>query len=242
MNFTAEETWRGGHYEIEFELGVPSDERLRRALQRIWSHPSVKGACFSRDQEPQAQVRVNLNEHTLDGLLYGLATLPNGATAACGTYVCRLQGEDGALTRDFLSFYVPMGALAVAYGISGDWLDRARRTEQAVFNTERTLRRAELASGQAESVETEKSARWRTELDRWLVEIGRSVFESVQFDLALVGWEVDFPRVSAANVKRDGIPAERFEGYLWRDSAGLQWYPPTNLPIVRVAGEAKGAQ
>ena len=230
MNFTAEESWRGGHYEIEMELGVPSDERLRRALQRIWTHPSVKGACFSRDQEPQAQVRVNLNEHTLDGHLYGLATLPNGETAACGTYVCRLQGEDGALSLDFLSFYVPMGALAGAYGISGDWL-KTQRPEGAVLNTKFS-----------ENAETEKSAQWRTELDRWLVELGRSVFQSVEFDLALVGWEVNFPRVSAQCVKREGIPAERFEGYLWRNRGRLEWYPPTNLRIVRVVGEAKGAQ
>jgi len=224
MNFTAEETWRGGHYEIEIELGVPSDERLRRALQRIWSHPSVKGACFSRDQEPQAQVRVNLNEHTLEGHLYGLATLPNGASAACGTYVCRLQGEDGALARDFLSFYVPMGAIANAYGIEPS---RARENQDPPLNTK----------GGAPT-----SSTWRPPLDQWLVEIGRSVFETVEFDLALVGWEVDFPRVSAESVKREGMPRERCDGYLWRNSSGLQWYPPTNLQIVRVVGEAKGAQ
>jgi hypothetical protein len=195
------------------ELGVPSDERLRRALQRIWSHPSVKGACFSRDQEPQAQVRVNLNEHTLEGYLYGVATLPNGLTAACGTYVCRLQGEDGALARDFLSFYVPIGAIANAYGSGG-----------YPFGDE------------------ERSAIWRAELDPYLAEIGRSVFESVEFDLALVGWEVDFPRVSAERVKREGIPTGRFDGYLWRNSSGLRWYPPTNLRIVRDVGEAKGAK
>jgi hypothetical protein len=93
MNFTAEETWRGGHYEIEMELGAPSDEQLAAALQRIWSHPSLAGCCFSRDQEPQAQVRVNPGQHPLEGHLFGVATLPNDGSVACGTYVCRLQGD-----------------------------------------------------------------------------------------------------------------------------------------------------
>src|SRR5215470_5129127 len=122
MNFAAEETWRGGHYEIEMELGVPSDERLRAALERIWTHRlpkgALKGCCFSRDQEPQDQVRVNLQNHPLESMLFGVTTLPNGASAACGTFVCRLTGgKDEA--RDLLSFYVPLGSIAKPYAIGG---------------------------------------------------------------------------------------------------------------------------
>src|SRR5262249_20325526 len=72
VNFTAEETWRGGHYEIEMELGVPSDERLRAALERIWAHTSLKGCVFSRDQEPQTQVRVNPGRQAIAEHLYGV--------------------------------------------------------------------------------------------------------------------------------------------------------------------------
>src|SRR5215468_6683065 len=164
-NFATEEIWSGGHYEIEIDLGLPSDERLCRALERIWSHPSLKGCCFSRDQEPQAQVRVTPGQHGLADPLYGLAALPNGATAACGTYVCRLQGESKKPVRDLLSFYAPLASLAKAYDL-----------------------------GAYPFADGERAAKWRPQVDRWLVELGRFVFESVKFDLALVGWEVDFPR------------------------------------------------
>jgi len=214
MNFTAEETWRGGHYEIEMELGVPSDEQLRAALERIWAHPSLtrmlKGCVFSRDQEPQAQVRVNLGTHPLDGHLYGLATLPNGATAACGTYVCRLHGDANEAARDLLSFYVPLGALGSGYNV-----------------------------GAYPFGDSERATTWRAEVDSWLVEIGRFVFQQVPFELALVGWEVDFPRVSAERVRSRGVPSERFDGYLWNDGDVLHWYPPTNPEVVRFTGRAQ---
>ena len=204
-NFATEETWSGGHYEIEIELGVSSDERLGRALDRIWSHPSLQGCCFSRDQEPQAQVRVIPGQHRLEDPLYGLAGLPNGATAACGTYVCRLQSEGGQPARDLLSFYTPLGSLARAYDI-----------------------------GKYPFADHERAAQWRPEVDRWLVELGRFVFERVEFDLALVGWEVDFPRTSAESVKRSGVPAERFDGYLWRAGPGLEWHQATKPGVIRL--------
>jgi hypothetical protein len=202
-NFTAAETWQGGHYEIEFELGAPSDERLRLALQRIWSYPALKGCCFSRDQEPQSQVRVIPGQHTLEGHLYGVANLPSRATAACGTYVCRLQGEDGELSCDLLALYIPLGSLTATYGTGG-----------LPFS------------------DADRAATWRSQVDSWLVELGRFVFEEVKFSLALVGWEVDFPRVSTELVRRDGIPKERCDGYLWRAGDQLEWYPPTKLEIV----------
>jgi hypothetical protein len=194
MNFTAEETWRGGHYEIEMELGVPSDERLRAALERIWAHPSLKGCVFSRDQEPQAQVRVNPGRQAIAEHLYGVATLPNGATAACGTYVCRLHGDANEAPRDLLSFYVPLGALAGIYG--AEVIEEEQKTQDPPFQTK----------GGA------PSAAWRSELDLWLVEIGRFVFEALPFELALVGWEVDLPRISVEGVRRN-----------WRTTGTLRW-------------------
>jgi len=210
MKFTVEETWRGGHYEIEMELGVPSDERLRRALQRIWSHPSVKGCCFSRDQELQDQVRVNLENHALESMLFGVTTLPNGASAACGTFVCRLVGGNDEPPRDLLSFYVPLGSIARPYAIGG-----------------------------YPDSDVEHAGAWRGQLDPWLADLGRFVFEAVEFDLALVGWEVEFPSISAESVKRSGIPAKRYDGYLWRNGKGLDWHPPTSMELVRSPGTRK---
>jgi hypothetical protein len=211
-NFTSEETWCGGHYEIEIELGVPSDERLCTALQRIWSHPSLRGCCLSRDQEPQAQVRVDPGQHALEGHLFGVATLPNGTSVPCGTYVCRLEGDNQEPPRDLLSFFVPRGALPRIQG-----------------------------KGAYPFGDADLAAALRKELDQWLVEIGRLVFEQVPFELALVGWEVDFPRVSAEAVRASGVPNERYDGYLWRTDEGLGWYPPTNLEIVRFLSRPKAS-
>jgi len=195
------------------ELGAPSDERLRAALQRIWAHPSIKGCCFSRDQEPQDQVRVNLQNHPLESALFGITTLPNGASAACGTSVCRLTGGKDEPPRDLLSFYVQLGTIAKPYAIGG-----------------------------YPNSDVERAAVWRAQLDPWLAELGRFVFETVEFDLALVGWEVEFPSVSAESVKRGGVPSERYDGYLWRNGNGLEWHPPTNMEMVRFPGSRKREQ
>src|SRR5689334_20638993 len=160
QTFTSEETWLGGFYEIEFERGAPSDERLSLALQAVWSHPSVEGCYLSRRQEPHTQVRVNPREHATEGHLYGIANLPNNATAACGTYVCRLQDDEGAPLRDFLACYVPHGALAQTYQVGGYPFSDA-----------------------------EQAAKWRVPLDEWLVALGGSVYSRVPFELALIGFE-----------------------------------------------------
>ena len=208
QNFTSEETWRGGFYEIEFELGVPSEERLALALQTVWSHPSLEGCYLSREQEPHAQVRVNPRQCAIEGHLYGIANLPNSARAAWGTSVCRLQDENGALLRDFLAFYLPHGALGRTYPLGG-----------------------------YPFADADQAATWRVPLDEWLVELGRYLYERVPFRLALLGFEVDFPNVSADFVQRNGIPAERFDGYLWQARDQLEWHPPTNWNLVRFPGE-----
>jgi len=210
QNFTSPETWRGGFYEIEFELGAPSDERLALALKTLWSQPALEGCYLSREKEPHAQVRVESQQCPTEGHLYGLASLPNGAKAACGTYVCKLQNEIGVRSRDLLAFYIPLGALGRTYPVGSypfaDW---------------------------------DQAASWRVPLDEWLVELGRSVFVRVPFDLALIGFEVDFPNVSGEIVRQREIPAERFDGYLLQVGERLEWHPPTNWNLVRFSEESK---
>jgi hypothetical protein len=210
QNFSSEQTWLGGFYEIEFELGVPSDERLALALQTVWSYPSLEGCYLSREREPHTQTRVNPRDHANEGHLYGIANLPNGAKAACGTYVCRLQDEAGTTLRDLLAFYVPHGALARTYQVGGYPFSDADR-----------------------------AATWRVPLDEWLVDLGRSVHKQVPFGLALIGFEVDFPNVSAETVQQNGIPTQRFDGYLWHVAERLEWHPPTNLNLIRFSEESK---
>jgi hypothetical protein len=208
QSFASEENWCGGHYQLEVDLGSPSDERLAGALQALWSHPSLEGCYLNRGQELKDQPRVDPAQHSGEGHLYGTATLPGGARVPCGTYVCRLQDEeDGPVVRDLFSLYVPLGSASRAYPV-----------------------------GAYPFSDIDRAAEWRVPLDRWLVDLGRFVYERVRFQLALIGFEVDFPNVSAATIQRNGLPAERYDGFLWRVGDQLEWYPPTNFELIRVSG------
>jgi hypothetical protein len=106
--FTAEHTWWGGYYELAIELGPRSDERLLTSLETIWASSSLEGCYLRRDIEPSLQER---SSPTLSKLHHqGVATLPNGRQAACGTVIIR---EDRGI--DWLDFYLPMCALDRAY-------------------------------------------------------------------------------------------------------------------------------
>ena len=203
--FAPEEVWRGGFYEIEMELGVPSDERLSLVLEKVWSHKSLEGCYLDRSQEPHAQTPVDPREHAHEGHLYGIAHLPNGVHCACGTYVCRLESGADTPSCDFVAFYLPLGSIATAYPIGG-----------------------------YPFTDTKQAGAWRTVLDNWLVELGHFVYKQTRFELALVGFEVDFPTVSSTVVRRNGIPSERYDGYLWPVDSRLEWYPPTNWNIIRL--------
>jgi hypothetical protein len=206
--FASEETWRGGHYGIEIELGSPSDDRLMAALEAFWSLPSVNGCYTNHDRPVKSQVKVVPGQYVNHIRLYGTAILPSGAGVACGTFTCRLQNEAGVVTRDLLSFYLPLGSISRIYPVgSYPFGDLVRAME------------------------------WRTPLDQWFVQLGTALYERVRFPLALIGWEVDFPNVTAETVKRNGVPAERYDGYLVQTGNGLEWYPPTNFEIIRIKAQ-----
>ena len=112
--FTNEHTWSGGFYELAIELGLRSEARLEAAINAIWQDARLEGCYTRRDLEPAEQPRV---EPTLEmrekyAHLLGVATLPGGGRAACGTFIIRQ--EDGI---DWLGFYIPMGALSTIYDV-----------------------------------------------------------------------------------------------------------------------------
>ena len=78
------------------------------------------------------------------------------------------------------------------------------------------------------------ASEWRPALDKWLVGLGRFVFGRVQFQLALVGFEVDFPAVTSNSIQRNGVPQERYDGFLWKVGDQFEWCPPTNFELIRV--------
>jgi hypothetical protein len=190
---TSKDSWRGGHYGIEIDLGLPSEERLAAAVEVLWSRPFVEGCYLNRNLEPTSQMRVDPRHHTNEGHLYGTATLPRGASVPCGSCVCRLENEAEVLTRDLVSFYIALGSLHKIYPVEGyPFSDVARAAE------------------------------WKRPLDAWLVETGPFVYERFRFRIALVGFEVDFPKVTAEAVEREGVPSDRYEGFLVESSDHLE--------------------
>ena len=75
---------------------------------------------------------------------------------------------------------------------------------------------------------------WREALSVWLRDIAEAVYRVIPFRLCLIGCILGVP-VCAADLARSGIPQTRFEGYLWPENGGLQWYPPNQgAPITVV--------
>ena len=121
MNFTPQNVWFGGFYELAIELGEPSDERLFEALKVLWQHSSLHGCYLDNDVEPDKQKRIEPSPELINRMhLYGLAQLPDGKKVACGS--CIIREDDGS---DWLDFYLPTGALGKAYDIGGYPFDAA---------------------------------------------------------------------------------------------------------------------
>jgi hypothetical protein len=98
--------------------------------------------------------------------------------------------------RDWLDFYIPMGSLANVYP----------------------------AGGFPAGTEADWPGTWRSEVEDWLAEIGRSVGRTVAFQMGLVGFEVSGADY-AAHVAITGIPAQRFCGYLWPVGNRIEYRP-----------------
>ena len=108
--FTANEAWSTGNYELALEFGPRSDDRLRAALEALWSHPDLDGCYLDRDCEPADQPRKQPDLES--GHLLGVARLPHGSRVACGSWLRRELGDNS----DWLDFYLPVGSLWTAYG------------------------------------------------------------------------------------------------------------------------------
>lgn len=193
--FTNRDTWHGGYYERAIELGERSDERLESALLRLWGFPSLEGCYLERNSEPRAQVRVEPSLSRAErGHLLGIAQMPNGRRIACGTLLYREEGGP-----DWLTFYLPMGALAQAYPVKAFPFDADEKYHE----------------------------KWRPRVDAGLADLGSYVFEAVRYPLGLIGHEV-LAEASAKDIDmKGGIPDERYFGYLWPYAGTLQYFPPT---------------
>ena len=55
--------------------------------------------------------------------------------------------------------------------------------------------------------------------------------------LSLVGLESDSMNDSSARIEHDGIPDERWIGYLWPRDQALHWYPPNMIQAAMEIGD-----
>jgi hypothetical protein len=214
--FTGEETWRGGFYELALDFGPePRDALLSTALLAIWETPRLQGCYLRPDIDPSRQARVapTLAIQEAHGHLRGIATLPNGEQVACGSFLVR--EEQGSV---WLTFYLPLGALATAYPVNGYPFDNSP-----------------------------SSRMWREPLESWLADIGRTTFARAPFPLGLIGMEVS-GEVASQEVSATGIPTKRYIGYLYPETNGLscyptnQWHKPSLPPVAKANDGERGEQ
>ncbi len=101
--------------------------------------------------------------------------------------------------RDWLYLSIPMGSMATAYQVG------------------------------AYPFSDGGSLDWILPVSDWLRSIGESVFCAAEFELGLVGWEVDSQDDTSDSIRCKGVPESRWVGYIVRDESVLHWYPPTIL-------------
>jgi hypothetical protein len=100
---------------------------------------------------------------------------------------------------DWLDFYLPMGSLGPAYP----------------------------AGGFPFGSEADWPGLWRFEVEDWLAGVGLWVARSTAYRLGLIGFEVS-GQAYAADIAAQGIPAERFVGYLWPSGGSVVYHRRTH--------------
>jgi len=196
--FTANDVWKGGHYELFIQPSVDNSDELCSLLKALWTFPSLDGCYLRDDCEPAVQPQVQPCENSIAGHLYGLASLPNQRVIPCGSFTMDYTGEEGSPAAHWVSFYLPLGALSAAYPVGA------------------------YPFGPMDNV-----SEWKTAVDSFLRHVARWIHSRVPFDLALVGFEVEASGISPETLRAKGIPNERDAGILWHDGIELEWHPAT---------------
>jgi hypothetical protein len=158
----APDNWTGGFYELAIELGPRHDARLDQALNTLWRAADVQG-CFAPSEGLPSDFRhvsaelsgASLEQH---GHLRGTVQPPGFGPLVAGSVAVRFDGGE-----DWLTLYLPMGALSMADA----------RVDSFPFGP---------AGGKV-------SLEWRRGLDDWLAGVGRAVYASVPFRRAAIGLE-----------------------------------------------------
>jgi hypothetical protein len=192
-----EESWTGGYYELALDLGGRDDARLDAALKELWREAGVEG-CFygSVFRGRRLPASCSLESVEKAGAICGVLQLPLGAIV-CGGHAVRFDDstdEGDGNQNDWLCLALPLAALSQLEPRIGGF----------PFGDQ---------GGTA-------SLSWRRPLDEWLITLARKVHPAVQFERALVGFEVSCESLAE-------VPADRFEGQLVVRGGELRYYPAT---------------
>lgn len=153
--------WDGGYYEIAIKLGPRDDARLGAALTALWTAANVHGCFVGTTGSSHTTADPDLVSLEKHGHLRGVVEPPAIGPVVAGVLALRSLHDD----QDWITLYIPMGALA--------------KTDPRIGG---------FPFGPAG---TNASLLWRRGLDAWLADIGRSVYGAVPFQQAQFGYETD---------------------------------------------------
>jgi hypothetical protein len=111
--FTAPDAWSGGAFEILMFLGRVDRLQVRNLLAALWALPPLEGCWRDGNAEPEESTRLHPADGDLesDGVLRGLAELPNGCRCPCSSVV--VTDDDGS----WVYFGMPLGSLGRCYPV-----------------------------------------------------------------------------------------------------------------------------
>ena len=194
-----DDNWIGGHYQLALELGDRDDARLEAAFEAMREFAHVEDAWAHVELQPSRYepVAPTVASMLQVGLLRGSLVLPTGRPIVCGLHAVREEAEPLFYAPDWLVLDIPLGALIKVDARVGGY----------PFGS------------------IEGSLEWRRPIDDWLAEVGAHVFARTSFRLGLIGMEGSGEAYS--DRLEDGIPAERWIGYLWPEDGQLKYFPAT---------------
>jgi hypothetical protein len=202
--FTIPDIWTGGFYEMSLYLGPPCDERLRQTLTAIWNSQLLSGPFPSREIEPCQQRKIEGTLET-EGHLYGAARVAPGVELPCGTFTFAEEASTGERVGDFVSLYIPLGALGTLFPVGAyPFGDHAA------------------------------AALWRPEIDSWFLDILDGLRGRIHFEVGVIGWETELMSENVEHVKTTAKAADRFDGIVVPDSERLLRYPPTRFDTIKL--------
>lgn len=107
-----ERDWLDGHYELFMDFDDPY--AWIDAAQTLWSQQQLSGVWTAREFDPDTDPRLDAGDisvacELMTGHLNGVAHLPNGKDAPCGSGIS--QG------RNWLIFFLPIAGLANCYDL-----------------------------------------------------------------------------------------------------------------------------